>query len=113
MATTSQQAEQLDSRRRLKSNRFASSYQQPDYLNMYCNTRSLPTHTDSEIHKLLHTLSDDVNRLQDQVNQNNKEINFWIEECELLKHRTLQMEKELERGEESRVKYNLLFFWHY
>ena len=69
-----------------------------------------PTHTDSEIYEFLHTLSDVVNRLQEQVEQDNKEIKFWKDECELLKYRMLEMEKELEKGEESRVKHNLLFF---
>ena len=74
------------------------------------NTCSSQTHTESEIYTFLHTVSDVVNRLQQQVEQNDKEIHFWKEECELLKHRMSQMEKELERGEESRVKNNLLFF---
>ena len=55
------------------------------------------------INKFVPTLCDNLNRIQAQVKQNSEEIRF-------LKQRVLELEIELEKGEESRVKLNLLFY---
>ena len=63
-----------------------------------------------EIHKTLHSLSDGLTKTQARVVQHSGEIDVLKEDCDFLTNKVIGLEKELERAEEKRVKFNLKFF---